>query len=110
MKNKLSRTEIDFIIDGIRRFLKERSFKIILFGSFASGATRKTSDIDIALQTKKPVDLSQMAYIKEYFEESDFPHTIDVVDLARVDVSFRKKALEKGKVIYETSFVGSSKR
>jgi hypothetical protein len=30
-----------------------------------------------------------MGYIKEYFEESNFPYSIDVVDLARVDKSFK---------------------
>lgn len=102
MINKLSQTEVDFIIDGVRRFLKGSSFKIILFGSFVSGKVRKTSDIDIAIQAPKPLDLSKIGYIKEYFEESDFLYTVDVIDLARVEASFRDKVLKRGRIIYET--------
>ena len=100
MKNKLSQEQLNFIIQTICKILEKKQFKIILFGSFVSGKTSRLSDIDIAVSSSKPLKLAQMAFIKEHFEESNFPYTVDVVDLSRVAKNFREKILQEGSVIY----------
>ena len=100
MKSKLPQEHIDFIVNTIRKVLKRDQFKIILFGSFANGNPSRLSDIDIALLSKKPLDLAKLSMIKEYFEESDFLYSVDVIDLARVSKNFGEKVLQAGMVLY----------
>ncbi|HBQ20451.1 MAG: hypothetical protein A2Z91_04945 [Deltaproteobacteria bacterium GWA2_38_16] len=103
MKNKLPKDSLSFIIEGICKILEDKQFKIILFGSFVSGKTSRLSDIDIAISSLKPLDSAKMAFMKEYFEESNFPYSVDLVDLSRVSKVFREKILQEGDVIYSTS-------
>jgi uncharacterized protein len=60
-----------------------------LFGSRANGAAKEFSDVDIALEAEGPLDLGILAALDLEFAESDLPMKVDVVDLARVDASFR---------------------
>lgn len=80
------------------RFLDPKKDRAFIFGSRAFGGNRKFSDIDIGIETKREIPGSTIEEIKELFEESDIPYTIDVVNFS--DVSDKFKKIAKQKVIY----------
>lgn len=67
-----------------------------IFGSRAKGTARKTSDLDLVLMTKKPLEFSILADLKEAFSESDLSFKVDIVDWSDISESFQK-LIEKDK-------------
>jgi predicted nucleotidyltransferase len=72
----------------VRRVTGDPSFKVCLFGSWASGNPRPHSDIDIAIDGPRPVDPASMADIRDACDRLPTLFTIDLVDLAAVSPSF----------------------
>ncbi len=60
------------------------------FGSRVSRTARRTSDLDLALMTREPLDIARMAQLRAAFTESDLPFRVDIVDWASTSESFRK--------------------
>ena len=60
------------------------------FGSRAKYVAKPYSDLDLALITRQPMTLEQLANISEAFENSDLPIRVDVVDWAATSEAFRK--------------------
>ena len=71
---------------------------MFIFGSRATGGGRKFSDIDIGIKSKKQIDSLLLSDIKEAFEESNIPYTVDVVDFSHVSDRFRDISFQK--IIY----------
>lgn len=61
---------------------------VFIFGSRVKGTAAKYSDLDICLKD----DISPYEYelLKEKFENSDLPFTVDIVEYNRVSNSFKK--------------------
>ena len=74
----------------VRRVTNDPSFRVRLFGSWASGNPRPHSDIDIAIDGPKPVDPTHMADIRDACDRLPTLFTIDLVDLAAVSAPFRE--------------------
>ena len=72
--------------------------KIYLFGSRARGDNSPSSDIDIALDVGRKIDLYELSLINEEIEESTIPFTVDVIDLYNVSEDFKKNILKDGKL------------
>lgn len=92
----LNREEISEIIKSIRLHLPKA--KIFVFGSRVTGAHRKYSDLDIALDTGSPIDLAILTRIKERLSQSNIPILVDIVDYRSVSDDF-KSIIDQGKVI-----------
>lgn len=70
--------------------------KVYLFGSWARGEQRTSSDIDIAIDGL-PSDKGYMiGRLREALEESDLPYNVDVVDMSFVSTSLRQRILQEG--------------
>ena len=82
---------------GIRQAVSDRAYRVVLFGSWAMGNAGERSDIDIGIEGPAPVDSAVMCMIREAVETLPTMYTVDVVDLRRVDPSFR--ALAEGQVV-----------
>ncbi len=82
----------------IFQFLNPQESKVFIFGSRATGGGRKFSDIDIGIKSKKQIDSLLLSDIKEAFEESNIPYTVDVVDFSHVSDRFRDISFQK--IIY----------
>ena len=74
----------------VRSVTGDPSFRVRLFGSWASGKARPHSDIDIAIDGPRPVDPMQMAEIREACDRLPTLFTIDVVDLTKAARDFRE--------------------
>ena len=69
---------------------------VYLFGSWANGTQRRTSDIDVAVDPHRPLPSGTLALLRERFEESAIPYFVDVVDLSEADEKFRMRVHREG--------------
>lgn len=61
-----------------------------VFGSRSRASTvRASSDLDLAVDAGRVLDLAELAELREDFRESDLPFFVDVVDLRAMDAGFR---------------------
>lgn len=78
------------IKNTIYEYLPKDKFEAFIFGSWTNGRSRKYSDIDIGIEGKSAIDFETLAKIKDKFEESDLPYSIDIVDFSYVSDEFKK--------------------
>lgn len=69
---------------------------VYLFGSWARGEARRSSDIDIAVDAPRPLPLGVMARLREALEESTVPYQVDTVELAETSPEFRERVRREG--------------
>ena len=58
---------------------KQANVRVYLFGSWARGEERVTSDIDLAIEGEDASE--KVMEVREALEESDIPYRVDVVNL-----------------------------
>ena len=64
---------------------------VYAFGSRVSRRARKFSDLDLALLPEQALDWRVLARLREAFEESDLPITVDVIDWTQAGPEFKKQ-------------------
>jgi len=87
---------LERVREVVRRALGPHRAEVYLFGSWARGTQRPTSDIDLAIQTPEPLPPGVLAAVREALEESTVPYRVDVVDLAETDLAFRERVRREG--------------
>ena len=87
----------------VLRILREQvpGLEVWAFGSRAKRTAKPYSDLDLALITREPLTLEQLASISDAFETSDLPIRVDVVDWASTSQAFRK-IIERDRVVVQT--------
>jgi type I restriction enzyme S subunit len=75
--------------------LNPKEYQVFIFGSRATGKSKKFSDFDIGIWGKKPIPSHLVALIEEALEDSDLPYKVDIVDFSLLPTKFRKVALSK---------------
>ena len=93
---------LDFILKTILKELGTSDLKVYLFGSRVDQTEKISSDMDIAIESSLPLDLAKLGKIKEVFEESELPYTVDIIDLKRVSNAFRKNVLSQGVLLFSS--------
>jgi predicted nucleotidyltransferase len=92
--------QTSFDLDEARRIvragLRGHPAQVYLFGSWATGNNRRTSDIDIAILPAEPLPEDILSGIREALEESLVVYPVDVVDLSRVSPQFRERVVKEG--------------
>ncbi len=71
-----------------------------VFGSRATGRAKKFSDLDLCIQSDRPLGLDVMSALAEDFSESDLPWKVDVVDWSTTNPDFRK-IIDQNKIVLE---------
>lgn len=86
----------------VSRILREHvpAFEVWTFGSRARRTAKPYSDLDLALITRQPLTLEQMAAITDAFAMSDLPIRVDVVEWASTSEAFRK-IIERDRVVLQ---------
>lgn len=77
------------------KYLDPHDYSVFIFGSRASGQQKKYSDIDLGIESKKPVKSSTIIAMQQEFEDSDLPFTVDIVDFTKVSERFKKVAKQR---------------
>lgn len=90
------RTVLREAIKIIRRYLGEE-YRLYLFGSWAKGEARETSDFDIGILGETEVSWSIMTKINSEIRGIQTLRKIDVVDLNATSERFRNSALRSAK-------------
>jgi len=87
-KLDLEEKYIEFIKNTVGSVLDNA--EVFVFGSRVQGLALKYSDVDIALDTKSPIDITDILKLKSIFRNSTFPYKVDIVDLNSADNNFIK--------------------
>jgi len=70
--------------------------RVYLFGSWARGEERATSDIDIAVEPIGVVLPFLLQNLREELEESHIPYNVDVVDTREADSKLIDNIMKEG--------------
>src|SRR6266436_2372143 len=84
-----------FAASVIRRHLPDPAYRVLLFGSRATGSAGERSDIDIGIEGPAPVPRAALAAINDELEEAPTLYTIVVVDFAHFSENSRPVAERK---------------
>ena len=99
-----NRAEVQSLIEEVVRVicdhLNEAQLRLYLFGSWTQGRALSVSDLDIALDTGRPIDPSVFHQIIDALDELPTLRRIDIVDLQVVDHEFRDQVVQQGERIY----------
>jgi predicted nucleotidyltransferase len=89
-KPNIAITDSEWLIvkDILKRYLPRH--QVWAFGSRVQGAHKPFSDLDIAVISEQPMELSLLAAVNEAFSESNLPWKVDVVDWMSVSDAFRR--------------------
>ena len=75
---------------------------VILFGSWAKGTAKKTSDLDIGILPKETLPGEAMTQIIRQVDALPTLRKIDIVDLSSVEERFKNDALKNHKLLTPT--------
>lgn len=87
MKIFISDAEKKILLAIFNKYKKD--FEVFAFGSRARGDHKKYSDLDICLKGTSKVDPSIISNIKNNFQESTLPYTVDIVDWNDISEKFQ---------------------
>ena len=77
----------------VKRITNDPAYRVVLFGSWASGTPRARSDIDIGVQGPQRIDPVTLQAIRAACDALPTLYTIDLVDLAVLPPTIREAAL-----------------
>lgn len=82
-------------------FWQDSDVRIYLFGSWARGEERQSSDVDIAIESKAESGMDSMLELKvdefrEALEDSDIIYVVDVVYMGMAAASLRRRIHQEG--------------
>ncbi len=75
-------------------------YPVWAFGSRVKRKAKAYSDLDLAIITQQPLSLSEMAILKEAFDDSNLPIRVDIVDWAATSPAFQK-IIKQDKVLIQ---------
>lgn len=78
-----------------RKFWQNQPVRIYLFGSWARGEAKRSSDVDIAIESKENMSFL-IGEFREALENSCIIYNVDVVDMNFAAESLCKKIREEG--------------
>ncbi len=90
------------LLGSIKKIIQKylgNDVQIVLFGSRASGNSVDSSDYDIGLRAKEPIESLAMARITSEIEELPTLRKVDIVDLSKVTKRFYATAMAQTRAI-----------
>lgn len=80
----------------VKSHATDQAYSVVVFGSRATGKSKKYSDIDLALIGQQPVANRTKAYLSQAFEESSLPYSVDIVDFAKASTGLQNEINDHG--------------
>lgn len=80
------------------------------FGSRVNATAGKTSDLDLALMTDRPLSLASIGRLRDAFSESDLPFRVDLIDWSAIGEEFREVIRESSEALVEDRKKNSGKK
>lgn len=66
-----------------------KNAKVWVFGSRATWKTKRSSDLDLAIDAGRALTRNESSALADAFDESDLPYKVDVVDMHNVSDTFK---------------------
>ena len=66
-----------------------KNAKVWVFGSRATWKTKRSSDLDLAIDAGRALTRYENSALADAFDESDLPYKVDVVDMHNVTNTFK---------------------
>ena len=82
--------------DLLLQTINDRNVKIYLFGSYARGTNKNSSDIDIGIWHPSSPGPEFFMHLRDILEESTIPYRVDLVDLVHADPALMDKVQKEG--------------
>ncbi|HET7292884.1 MAG TPA: nucleotidyltransferase domain-containing protein [Vicinamibacteria bacterium] len=89
-------TDLDEVQRIVLAGLAPHRAQVFLFGSRAEGRPARGSDIDVGILPLEPLPPGLLTDIAEALENSRVLYAVDLVDLSRVEPSFRERVAREG--------------
>ena len=86
------------VLDGFAEEL--RGYRVVLFGSRATGRARERSDFDIGVSGPSPLPAAVFHRIADRLDEIPTLYRIDWVDLTAASPTFQREALKTTEVLH----------
>ncbi len=83
----------------VQRIMNDPAYRVVLFGSWATGTPRRRSDVDIGIQGPRRIAPATMQAIRAACDALPTLHTIDLVDLAALPPAIRDDAISSAIVV-----------
>lgn len=80
----LNEQELQCLRDGILAAFNQRPITVWVVGSFAVGQEIRSSDLDVMIQAPQALTLTEAAALRAWFDASDLPYVVDLVDYHQV--------------------------
>jgi len=90
--------DLEIVLSILRRHVP--GIEIRAAGSRTKRNARRHSDLDLIIMTERPLEVISIARLSAAFSESDLPFSVDVLDWASLDESFRR-LIRDGSVIIQ---------
>ena len=94
----VSADHLRIVCDILQRLIPH--CQVWAFGSRVTGTHKDYSDLDLAIITDAPLDITTSANVSDAFSQSDLPYKVDVVEWATTSETFRK-IIQQNKIIVQ---------
>ncbi len=89
----LAQEHIDIVLSILKAFIPDHTVAVI--GSRIRGKAKPTSDLDLVIMNKTPLDTRTLADLQNAFSNARLPIKVDIVEWAMTSENFRKIIEEK---------------
>jgi type I restriction enzyme S subunit len=76
------------VLDMLARHVPDREIRVM--GSRVSGRAKPFSDLDLVVMGDEPLDLRVLGQLRDEFDESNLPFSVDIVEWASSSDAFRR--------------------
>lgn len=87
---------LEKIRDIVLKHMENEQVDVYLFGSWARGSMRHSSDVDIAVDGRKTDISAKISVLREELEESTIPYQVDVVDMGHASEALCEEIRREG--------------
>ena len=88
--------DLDIVKNILRKNLAPDT-RVWVFGSRATWKTKRSSDLDLAIDAGRKLSKQENMNLANEFDESDLPYKVDIVDMRNLSETF-KKIVERDRV------------
>jgi predicted nucleotidyltransferase len=79
-----------------------KGVRVYAYGSRVRGNAHRFSDVDLAIESAQPIGVDLLFALRNAFDGSNLPYSVDVTDLAHATPSFRTSFDRNRELLFET--------
>ncbi len=92
---------LDAVLRTLAEHVPDRDVRVM--GSRASGRARPFSDFDLVIMGDEPSDLRTLGGLRDAFDESSLPFTVDIIEWASASEAFRRVITQEARPLRPTT-------